>query len=69
MTTTKQIVLTQEQMDAVKCAYMDLVGALQSYNQYEVTVHDWESHLVSIKDLENVFSFIKPIEVELERQD
>lgn len=60
--------MSPEQIQAIKCAYADLVGALQSYNQYETTVHDWEAHLQSIHDLEKAFSFIEPIPVENERE-
>lgn len=61
--------MTPEQITAVKCAYADLVGILQCYNQHSTTVHDWESHLESIQDLEKHFPFIDPIPVELERND
>jgi hypothetical protein len=59
--------MTNEQIIAVKCAYADLVGILQCFNQHETSVHDWESHLESIQDLEKQFAFISPIPVELER--
>jgi len=59
--------MTTEQITAIKCAYADLVGILQCHNQYETTIHDWESHLESIQDLEKQFPFIDPIPVELER--
>jgi hypothetical protein len=59
--------MTNEQIIAIKCAYADLVGVLQCHNQYETTVHDWESHLESIRDLEKQFAFIDSIPVELER--
>ena len=59
--------MTEDQIIAVKCAYADLVGVLQCFNQHQVTVHDWESHLESIRDLEDKFAFIDAIPVELER--
>ena len=59
--------MTTEQITAIKCAYADLVGALQCFNQYETTIHDWESHLESIRDLEAQFPCIDAIPVELER--
>jgi hypothetical protein len=59
--------MTTEQITAIKCAYADLVGALQCFNQYETTTHDWESHLESIRDLEKQFPCIESIPVELER--
>ena len=59
--------MTQDQIIAIKCAYADLVGVLQCFNQWEVTTHDWKSHLESIRDLEKQFPFVEPIPVELER--
>jgi hypothetical protein len=46
--------MTNEQEQAIRCAYADLVGALQATTtNYED--HDWESHLESILDLEDAF--------------
>ena len=47
--------MTAEQLMALKCAYADLVGALQAYEQQEITVHDWKAHYQTICDLENAF--------------
>lgn len=58
--------MTNDQIVAIKCAYADLVGVLQCFNQCAVTTHDWESHLESIRDLEKQFAFIEAIPVELE---
>jgi hypothetical protein len=45
--------MTKEQEQAIKCAYSDLIGAL---NDYETFVgHDWDSHALSISDLEEAF--------------
>lgn len=60
--------MNEEQIVAVKCAYADLVGVLQCYNQHETTVHDWEAHYQTIRDLEDVFSdIIEPISVVVKR--
>jgi hypothetical protein len=60
--------MNEEQIVVVKCAYADLVGVLQCYNQHETTVHDWESHYQTIRDLEDVFSdIIEPISVGVKR--
>jgi len=56
--------MTQEQIDAIKCAYADLVGALQARNQMDIEVHDWKAHLLSIEELENAFDFIEPVEID-----
>ncbi len=54
--------LTEKQKVAIKCAYADLVGAYQ----YAIVDgegganngHDWDSHLVTITELEESFDFI-----------
>jgi hypothetical protein len=61
--------MTNEQIIAIKCAYADLVGILQCFNQWETSAHDWEGHLESIRDLEKHFPCIDPIPVDLERND
>jgi hypothetical protein len=67
MNTEMNTEMNEEQVRAIKCAYADLVWSLQSFHRFETTVHDWEGHLESIKDLEKAFSFIEPIDVEVER--
>lgn len=54
--------MTEEQIMAIKCAYADLVGALQARNQCDINVHDWDSHRETIIDLEARFPFIEPVE-------
>ena len=55
--------LTTEQIQAIKCAYADLVGAIQAFNQQDIHVHDWRAHEASIQELEDAFpTFIEPIE-------
>lgn len=53
--------MTEQQILAIKCAYADLVGALQARNQGDPNAHDWEEHLTTIIDLENLFEFIEPV--------
>jgi isocitrate dehydrogenase len=58
--------LTEEQIHAIQCAYLDLVGALQSRNLKKVRCgmpnnHGWESHKETIRQMENAFSFIRPV--------
>lgn len=52
--------MTEEQIRAIKCAYADLVGALQARNQLDIEVHDWKSHSETIAELEKAFNFIEP---------
>ena len=53
--------MTEEQIRAIKCAYADLVGALQARNQLDIEVHDWKSHSETIAELEEAFDFIQPV--------
>ena len=47
--------MTESQISAIKCAYADLVGALQARDQLDVEVHDWEAHAASIQELAEQF--------------
>jgi hypothetical protein len=51
--------LTKEQELAIKCAYLDLKGALENYQQHSYSDPDWEAYEQSIEDLENAFPLLK----------
>jgi hypothetical protein len=40
---------------AIRCAFADLIGAVQAYNQGDYHLHDWEAHITSIEDLKQEF--------------
>lgn len=42
--------LTHKQKQAIKCAYLDLVGSYQNRQD-----HDWKAHLLSMDDLQSEF--------------
>lgn len=50
--------MNKDQIQAVKCAYADLQGALQARNKLDVEAHDWEAHQYSIEGLEDAFNFL-----------
>lgn len=50
--------LTKEQVQTINCAYVDLIGAYQAMKQQDYSVHDWDAHLLSIKELERAFTFL-----------
>lgn len=52
--------MTDEQKTAIKCAYCDLIGALEARNGLDINSHDWKAHLESIQDLEKAFDFLDP---------
>jgi len=54
--------MTKKQILAIKCAYADLVGALQARNQFDIEVHDWKAHELTLDELEEAFDFIEPVE-------
>jgi len=58
--------LTEAQIQAIKCAYADLCGALQARNQHDIEVHDWKAHRESIIELQEAFDFIEPVNVDNE---
>jgi len=53
--------MTDKQILALKCAYLDLVGAFEAMEQGDTWAHDWKAHSQSIIDLEQQFNFIREI--------
>jgi len=53
--------MTEEQKIAIRCAFADLIGAVQAYKQGDYTLHDWEAHIASIEDLKREFDFLDDI--------
>ena len=50
--------MNKKQIMAVRCAYADLVGAMQAYEQGDMHTHDWDAHAQSIDDMEQAFDFL-----------
>lgn len=50
--------MTPKQITAIKCAYLDLVGAMEAVVQQDVHAHDWDAHLDTIIELEECFDFL-----------
>ena len=61
----KNKTMTKKQKIALRCAFADLIGAVQAYNQGDYHLHDWEAHFVpvltSIEDLKQEFDFLDEI--------
>ena len=53
--------MTEEQKIAIRCAFADLIGAVQAYKQGDYTLHDWEAHIASIEELKRKFDFLDDI--------
>jgi hypothetical protein len=47
--------MTPEQILAIKCAYADLAGSKQAYEQGDSSNHSWGDHEQTITDLEAAF--------------
>jgi hypothetical protein len=48
--------MTDKQLSAVRCAYLDLLGALEAKQRADIHSHDWEAHWESIKEMEAAFA-------------
>jgi len=48
--------MTQEQINAIRCAYLDLHGALEAMN--DPHAHDWREHQRTIDGLPRAFNDI-----------
>jgi len=51
--------MTQEQTQAIKCAFADLLGSAEARNEGSLEIHDWEGHRQTIKDLLSAFPFLQ----------
>jgi hypothetical protein len=56
--------MNEKQINAIRCACADLIGALQARDQLDIEVHDWKSHQLSIDDLINNFDFLSEFSAE-----
>jgi hypothetical protein len=50
--------MTHQQLKTIECAYDDLLGSYQAYKMLDSNSHDWESHLLTIKEMERDFTFL-----------
>lgn len=48
--------MTNEQV--IRCAYADLVGAKQAFEQGDMHLHNWSAHSETISELEETFPFL-----------
>ena len=53
--------MDKEQKTAIRCAFADLIGAVQAYKQGDYNLHDWEAHTQTIEDLKRKFDFLDDI--------
>ena len=48
--------MNKQQLAAIRCAYLDLMGAKEAADNGEIRSHDWESHWETIKEMEKAFA-------------
>jgi hypothetical protein len=53
--------MNDQQIQTIKCAYADLVGAYQAWQSLDIHAHDWKAHLLSIEEMERDFTFLEPV--------
>ena len=51
--------MTTKQKTAIKCAYADLMGALEARNGADIEAHDWKDHALTIEELREAFGFLE----------
>ena len=50
--------MNTKQIDAIRCAQADLIGAYQAFKQMDIHAHDWEAHRLTIEELTEAFENI-----------
>ena len=50
--------MTDTQRSALRCAYLDLKGALEAAEMADIHAHDWKAHKQSIDEIEKHFADI-----------
>ena len=61
--------MNDKQETAIRCAFADLIGAVQAYVQGDYTLHDWEAHIASIEELKRKFDFLDDIPDNIYEED
>jgi hypothetical protein len=51
--------MTKKQKNAIKWAYLDLVGAMEAALETTIDAHDWKAHALTIEDIAEAFPFVK----------
>jgi hypothetical protein len=59
--------MNAEQEAVIYDSHQQLTELVRRYNNFEITVHDWEDVLHTIEELEKEFAFLPKTELELLR--
>lgn len=58
--------LTEDQISAIKCAFLDLVGSYNAYTKNDLYYHSWDAHKDTLGELMDAFSFLKEMDAVIE---
>ncbi len=50
--------MSDKEMLVIRCAYADLVGALEAHEMMDSDMHDWKAHKLTIEEMKEVFPFV-----------
>lgn len=53
--------MNKQQETAIRCAFADLIGAVQAYKQLDYALHNWGAHIQTIEELHQAFPFLDDI--------
>lgn len=56
--------MNEEQQIVIRCAFADLIGAVQAYKQGDYTAHNWKAHIHTIEEMKATFPFLDDIPIE-----
>jgi hypothetical protein len=59
--------MNAEQETVIYDSHQQLTELVRKYNNFEITVHNWEDVLHTIENLERMFAFLPKTELELLR--
>jgi hypothetical protein len=59
--------MNREQEEVIFDSHQQLTELVRKYNNFEITVHNWEDVLLTIENLERMFAFLPKTELELLR--
>jgi hypothetical protein len=51
--------LTEDQIKAIKCAFMDLRGSYHAFETMDLHGHDWKGHKETILEFMDEFDFLR----------
>ena len=53
--------MNDKEKTAIRCAFADLIGAVQAMHQGHYSLHDWGAHISTIEELKFAFPWLDEI--------